>query len=242
MSQKLDELNTGLKGLDDNLRELFAICEDKEKLNTIKQAIANKDVSIEEFSKAVPKILMELSFFLSGPQFALFLDNINEESVGLVKEAKSLIDKHFGNLFENKIAKSVFKSEMTTEEEYDSIADETIQGIAHYLTWEDDPPELLPAVRIAFRNGKKKILLNTRLDWEDFSFLLKGLSGIFVKLLEKGKPLAELGQVDLSGSQKVAKNIEETLGNLQKMKEIMPIYKVKTETDSNKKSVEATSN
>ncbi len=235
MSQKLDKLSTGIKGLDDDLQELFAICEDKKKLNTIKQAIADKDISSEEFSKVVPKSLITFSFLLTGPQFVFLLEDINKEAVGLIKEAKSLIEKHFGNIFENENAKSMLKK--MTEGQQDaseSITDETIRSIAHYLIWEDDPPELLPAARIAFKNRKKKILLNTRLDWDDFSFLLKSLSGIFVELLEKGKSLAELGQLDLSYSQKVLKNIEETLGNLQKMKKILPIYKAKTEADSNK--------
>ena len=244
MPQKLVKSRTGIKGLDADLRELFAICKDKEKLNTIKQAIANKDILSEEFSKIVPKILITLSLVLAGPQFIILLEQINEEAVGSVKEAKSLIEKHFGNLFENENAKSMLRSEVTTEERghIESLADETIRGIAHYFIWEDDPPELTPAVRMAFKNRKKKILLNTRLDWDDVSFLLQGLSEIFVELLEKGKPLAELGQLDLSYSQRVSKNIEETLGNLQKMKEIMPIYKAKTETDSNRQSVEDSSN
>lgn len=244
MSQKLDKVKTGIKGLDDDLRELFAICEDKKKLNTIKQAIANKDISSEEFSKVVPESLITFSIFLTGPQFIFLLDDINEEAIGLVKEAKSLIEKHFGNIFENENAKSMLRSKVTTEERghIESITDEAIRGIAYYLIWEDDPPELTPAARIAFKNRKRKILLNTRLDWEDFSFLLKILSEIFVELLEKGKSLAELGQLDLSDSQKVLKNIKETLGNLRKMKEIMPIYKAKTETDSNKQSVKDSSN
>jgi hypothetical protein len=243
MSQKLDNVKTGIKSLDDDLRELFAICEDKKKLNTIKQAIANKDISSEEFSKVVPKSLIAFSFFLSGPTFIFLLDDIKEEAVGLVKDAKSLIEKHFGKLFENQNAKSIFKKMTDEESEHEeSLADETIRGIGYYLIWEDEPPELTPAARVVFKNRKKRILLNTRLDWEDFSFIMKKLSDIFVELLEKGKPLAELGQIDLSVSKEVVKNIEETLEILQKMKEIMPIYKAKTETDSNEQSVEASSN
>lgn len=243
MSQKLDKVKTGIKSLDDDLRELFAICEDKEKLNTIKQAIANKDISSEEFSKVVPEYLITFSFFLTGPQIIFLFDNINEEAVGLVKEAKSLIEKHFGNLFENENAKSMIKK--ITEEQQDggeSLADEVIRRIGYYLVWEGDPPKVMPAVRMALRNKKRKILLKTTLDWDDLSGLLKKLSSIFVELLEKGQLLAELGQLDLSYSQKVAENIEETLGNLQKTKEIMPIYKAKTETDSNKQSVKDSSN
>jgi len=243
MSQKLDELKTGIKGLDDDLRELFAICEDKEKLNTIKKAIANKDISSEEFSKIVPKFLITFSVVLTGTQFIFLLDEINEEAVGLVKEAKSLIEKHFGNLFENENAKSMFKK--VTEELKDVgeyLDDEVIRQVGYYLVWQGEPPELTPSVRMAFKNRKAKILLNTELDWEDFGSLLKRLSGIFVKLLEKGKPLAELGQIDLSDSQKVEEDIEKTLGNLKKIKEMMPIYKAKTETDSNKQSVKDSSN
>ena len=155
MSQELDELKTGIKDLDDDLRELFAICKDKKKLGTIKQTIDNKDVSSEEFSKLVPEVLIKLSFTLAGPQFVVLLDQINEETVGIVEEAKSLIDEHFGNLFENKNVLSMIKSEVAEERMHDeSLADERIHGIAHYLVWEDDPPELTPAVHIAFQNRK----------------------------------------------------------------------------------------
>jgi|GEM_PF-4741402 len=243
MSRKLDELKTGIKGLDDDLPELFAICEDKEKLDAIKQAIANKDISTEEFSKVVPKVLITLSFGLADPQFEFLLEEINEGSVDLVKEAKSLIEKHFGNLFENKNAKSMLmKIREGQQDDVESPNDEVIRGVGYGLLWAGSPPELTPAARVAFYNRKEKILLNTTLDWEDFSVLLKNLAEVFVELLEKGKSLAELGQVDLSDSKKVADDIKETLGKLQKAKEIMPIYKAKTETDSNKQSVEDTSN
>ncbi len=239
MSQKFDNLSTGIKGLDGDLRELYAICEDKKRLDTIKQAIANKDISSEEFSKVVPKVLVTLSLFLAGPQFVIVMDEINKDASDSVIEAKSLIEQHFGNLFTNKNAKSMLKSIVTTKEQdhIESLADETIQGIAHYLIWEDEPPELTPAVRMAFKSRRKKILLNTRLDWGELSFLWKSLSGILVELLEKGKTLAELGQIDLSDSQDISKHIEEVLGNLQKMKEIMPIYTANTETDKNEQSV-----
>ena len=242
MPQKLDKLSTGIKSLDDDLRKLFKICENKKKLDTIKQAIANKDISSEEFSKVIPEVLIELSLFLVGPQFIILLDQINKEAIGLVKKANSLIEEHFGNLFENKNTKSMLKKIAESKQDGgESLDDEVIRRVGHYFLWENEPPILMPAVRMAFKNRKGKILLNTELDWEDLSFLLKKLSNIFVKLLEKGKPLAELEQIDLSYSQKVLKNIEETLGNLKKMEEIMPIYKAKTKTDNNKRSVKDSS-
>ncbi len=243
MSHKLDKLSTGMRGLDDDLRELFAICEDKEKLSTIKEAIANEDISSEEFSKVVPEVLVTFSLFLTGPQFILLLDDINEEAVDLVKDAKSLIEKHFGNLFENENAKLVLKKITGGQQDgSEFMHDEVIRRVGYYLLWGNEPPTLMPTVQMALKNRKRKILLKSSLDWEDFSLLLRKLSSIFLELLEKGKPLAELGQIDSYDSQEIVKNIEETLGNLQKMKKIMPIYKAKTETDSNKQSVKDSSN
>ncbi|TKJ36236.1 MAG: hypothetical protein CEE38_12530 [Planctomycetes bacterium B3_Pla] len=242
MPQKLDELKTGIKDLDEDLRELFAICEVKKKLDAIKQAIANKDISSEEFSEIVPEALIKLSLLLAGPQFGILLEDVNEGAIDLVQEAKSLIEKHFGNLFQNENAKSML-NKMTERQQAgsESLFDEVIRGVGYHFMWEHDPPELTPAVSIVFKNRKRKILLSTRFDWEDFSSLFKNLSEIFVELLEKGKPLAELGQIDLDDSQEVLKNIEEALGNLQKIKEIMPIYKAKTESDDNKQSVKDSS-
>jgi hypothetical protein len=88
MSQKFDNLSTGIKGLDGDLRKLYATCQDKKKLEAIKQAIANKDISSEEFSKVVPEVLVRLSFFLAGPQFSILSKEINEEALDSVKEAK----------------------------------------------------------------------------------------------------------------------------------------------------------
>ena len=86
-----------------------------------------------------------------------------------------------------------------------------------------------------------KILLNTELDLDDLSFLLEELSKIFLNLLEKGKVLAKSRQLDLLYSEKVAKSIEATLKKQQKIKKIMPIYKAKTGTDKNKRSVKDSS-
>jgi hypothetical protein len=239
MPKDLDRIKTGIKSLDVDLRELFTICDDKNKLSNIKKAIANKNVSSEEFSKIVPESLIRLSIYLTGSQFAIALEKINKEAVDLVKKAKSLIEKHFANLFENKIAKSILTKKVTEEGEHvESLTDEVIRGFGYYFMWENDPPELQPAVRLSLKNRKRKILLNTRLDWEDLSLFLKNVSEIFVELLEKGKTLTELGQIDLSDSQQVLKNIEETLENLQKMKEIMPVYKSKTKAVKKKKSLE----
>lgn len=235
MSQKpkLDKLNTGIKGLDDDLLMLFAIFEDKERLDCIKKAIADEGISTDEFSKIVPKSLINLSIVLTGSQFAYILGKTNKEAVDSVKKAKSLIEKHFANLFENENTQSVLNSKATREERKhaESITDERVMGIAHYFIWEDNPPELTPAVRVAFKNQKKKILLNTRFDWIDLGCMVENLSEIFLDLLEKGKPLAELGQLDLSDSQNVAEKIEETLVNLQKAKDLMPVYKAKTDSE-----------
>ena len=140
MSQKLDKLKTGIKGLDDDLRELYAICEDNKKLTDIKQAIVNKDISSEEFTKVVPESLVNISLFLGGPQFIFLLDNINEEAVDLVKEAKSLIEKHFGNLFENKNAKLIANKMAGGEDGGEYLIDEVIRRVGYYFSWEGEPP------------------------------------------------------------------------------------------------------
>jgi hypothetical protein len=66
----------------------------------------------------------------------------------------------FGDLFENKIARSLLKKMRAGKREnIESLADEAIQGIEYYFIWENKPPELTPAVRMVLKNQKKKILL-----------------------------------------------------------------------------------
>lgn len=234
MSHDRKDLKTGIKGLDKDLKVLFDICESK-KLVTIKNAIANKKISNDDFAKVVPESLVRLALALTGPQFNLFLDDVYKNSIPLVKQAKSLIEKHFGNLFENEAAKSLLKKHTEEpEDKGESLADKVISRVSHYRVWEGNPPELTPAVHIGFKNKKGKILFDSTLDWEDLSFVLEALAEVLAGLLDKGKSLAKDKQIDLSDAQKVGERIRKTLEEFEKIKKLAPTYKIKIEGESKK--------
>lgn len=233
MSENQRTVRTGLKELDADLNELFRICESK-KLANIKKAIANKTLSNDDFRKVVPESLLRLAASLPYPQFNLLLENVHEGSIPLIKRAKSLIEEHFGDLFEHKAAKSLLKNMGKSEGKGESLADKTISGIGYYCSWAGSPPKLIPVVHIGFKNKNGKILFDSTLDWEDLSFLLEALAEVLAGLLDKGKSLAEAKQIDLSDAQKTGERIRKTLEEFEKIKKLAPTYKIKIEGASKK--------
>jgi hypothetical protein len=230
-----------MKGLDQDLKELFEICQTK-RLDTIKRAVANSELSSEDFLKIVPKSLIRLSANLTGPGFNLLLEEVYDDSIHLLREARSLIEEHFGNLFENPAARSVLSKEREIRDKVeDSLADSSISGFNYYCIWTSSAPELTPAVRIGMKNRKGKLLLDTTTDWRELSYLLQGFTEIFVELLEKGKALAETGQIDLSDAEEVGERIGKTLESFRKIEELGPSYKIKTRT-KRRKSKETSEN
>jgi len=232
MSKNKRVTDTGFKELNDDLKELFEICEG-DKLNAIKDAIANKELSSDEFAKVVPKSVIRLSSFLVGPQFHLFVESVRKDSIPLIREAKSLIEKHFLSLFEHEAARSLLKEEMKEGPSHEeSLHDKGISGVTHYRIWAGSPPELTPAVCIGFKNKKGKILWESKLDWDDLSFLLDALAKILFDLLDEGKSLVECKQIDLSDAQKVGERIENTLEHFENIKKLAPTYGIKIGKES----------
>lgn len=240
MSKNKKVLKTGNKQLDADLKELFEICE-SEKLNTIKKAIADKDISIDDFVKLVPESLIRLSSNLVGAQFNLLVEKLSGDCIPLITKAKSLIEKHFGNLFENEGAKSILKKEMRESDIHEeSLADKAISAVAYYREWYGTPPELTPSVEMGFKNKKGKILWDVSLDWEDLSFLLEALSEILNGLLDKGKPLAEHELINLSDTKKIGERIRKTLESFENIKKLAPIYKIKIKARTHSKKEKTT--
>lgn len=236
------DIKTGIKQLDEDLNGLFELCESN-RLDTVKKAIANKSITSEEFAKIVPESLIRLSMLLIGPQYNLFIENINEASIQSLEQAKSLLEKHFANLFENKAARSALKKEVQAPPKIEeTLSDKAISGIGYYCKWDGTPPELMPAIHISFKNKKRKILLDSILDWDDLIFLLEALTSAFVVLLEKGKSLAELEQLDLSDAPKVGERIGRTFQEFQKVKNLANAYKVKIVTPEEKTEKERKKN
>lgn len=239
MSENKTVLKTGDKQLDADLKELFEIL-GSEKLNTIKKAIANKEISIDDFAKVVPESLIRLSYILTGARFNLLVEKLSEDSIPLITKAKSLIEKHFENLFENKSARSILKKTIERDVSEDSLADKSISGVGYYRVWIGSPPELTPAVQMGFKNNKGKILWDVTLDWDDLSFLLEVLTRVLDGVLDKGKSLAENEQIDLSDSETIGERIRKSLETFENIKKLAPIYKIKIESGSDSKKKQKT--
>lgn len=235
MPQNLKKFETGSKELDNDLKELFDICE-SDKLDTVKQAILNKELSEEDFSKVVPVSLIRLSFLLTGPQFNILLEKIHKDSIPFVKKAKSLLEVHFNNLFDSKPAKSLMEDMISQPQDVgEALGDKVVSRITHYFVWEGSPPKLTPAVHLGFKNRKGKLLFDTRVDWDDLSSILEKLSGIFSELLERGKSLAKSRKVDLDYASDVKDRVIRILENFKKIQDVLPTYIVEGKKKQKKK-------
>jgi len=223
-------IETGSEQLDADLKEFFEICK-SDKLEAIKEAISNEGLSSAEFGEIVPNSLIRLVGILSGVQFNFLVESMRKESIPLLREARSLMEEHFGNLLEHKAAREALRKDIKASlDSEESMADKSISAVTFFHTFAGSPPELIPAVKIAFKNKKGKILLDSYLDWEDLSFLLKAFSRVLVELLEAGKALVDLNQLDLSDAEKVGESLTKTLSRLRKITELAPKFKVKVET------------
>jgi hypothetical protein len=226
MTQEKD-IQTGSARLDEDLRDLFETC-DSERLAIVKEAIADKNISPEKLGELVPTAIIRLSsLFLSDLSFSQFLQRRSEQSRALLQEARSLFVKHFAGMVDNEAAMSILKKEGSdAAPDEESLTDKSIAGVSHIAAWLGTPPELVPAVRIGFKDRRGKILLDITEDWEDISYLVAALTAVLKRLLEEGRPLAESKQIDLEYAGRVGKHLRKTKEALAQLEELAPAFSI----------------
>jgi hypothetical protein len=226
MSKNSLQINSGVKGLDKDLVEFLGLCE-SERLEPVKNAIKNKNASPEELEKLIPNSIIRIIVALSGLQYHFLLDRVHKESIPFIEKARSLIEKHFGDFFENHAVRTLVSRVVEqNEDEEESLEDNCVNSISYFLTWEDGPPELTPSAMIGLKNKKGKILCDIRAGWDNLSYLISALSQVLVNLLENGKVFADKGQIDLSDSENVARHIKKLSEQIDEIKKIAPAYKI----------------
>ena len=121
------------------------------------------------------------------------------------------------------------KSETTaaqSSEEAENWQLNTISSLSVMSTFAGSPPDLTPAVRIAFRDKQRKVLLDSLLNWNDLLFVSKALADSAADAFESSKKLAELDLLDIDDDdrKKLAKHINDLGRHLDRLRKAAPVY------------------
>ena len=94
-------------------------------------------------------------------------------------------------------------------------------------TWIEAQQGLIAAVRISFKDKNKNILLDSTMYWHDFFFLIEALMVIAKSQFECGRKYVEMDNLNiLINAKKIRARITNIQNELNRIKELMPIYKI----------------
>ena len=85
----------------------------------------------------------------------------------------------------------------------------------------------VPAVRMGLRERRKKLLLDTTVDWDDVLFLAAGLVTLLAEQFERWESLQEGGQLELPDREEMSEKIGRLEASLKRVKKLAPSYGVK---------------
>ncbi len=92
-------------------------------------------------------------------------------------------------------------------------------------------PALVPAVRVAFRDSRGKLLLDSLLDWDDLLYVSKTLADIAADEFQAAEELCEARMLnrdeDFLG--KLGKHIRELSQHVDRLQRLAPQYGVQLE-------------
>jgi hypothetical protein len=224
-------INTGIKALDADLRELFDANTPK-KRQEIKAAIGNYELSKEELFEVVPQAIFRVVVGLRSPSaFKMLLEGLNEGSRQHLEKAREIVEQHFVDILKHPaLAQMSLGAEDDDDDDHRFASDvlNSVAKIKHMPQWKGQAPKMSPASRVAFFGVDQNILLDSVFDWDDYLFVAEALLGMLVCEMKSGKPLAELGQVELPDKKTMQKRVQAIQDNLVAIKELSVIYRFDT--------------
>ena len=146
-----------------------------------------------------------------------------------MEKARSLVREHFPDIDSHPAVLEFVKPEIAaaqSQKEAESLQLNVISRLGGMSTLLGSPPNLTPAVRIAFRDKRGKLLLDSLLSWDDVLFVGQALTDIAADEFESSKKLAELDLLDLDDDdrKKLAKHINDLGRHLDRLRKAAPVY------------------
>lgn len=220
-------IKTGIRGLDADLQALFEAASG-ERLQDIKGAIANPQLTEDQLFAIVPKAIFRVVVGLRQPStYAALMENVPKEARPYLEKAKEVAEKHFLDLLTHPAVVGRL-SPPGARKDTSSLAGalNVITAVRHIPGWGGSPPKMRPWSRLVFVGLDDKVLLDSACDWDDMLGLVEHITDALACEMTSGKALAELQLVEVPDRDKIAERLKEIDANLKVVKQLSRLYGV----------------
>lgn len=214
MGKMEDNSSTGIEELDRDLDAYFALLKSP-RLGDVADLFKDESRSIADIRAVMSDGIIKLLLVLADPiSYSVLIKRCNESGKRRLEDAHKSVKKHFPRIRYHPAIVD-FAAQAAGSDARDDDKEElkfnTISSIGHARFYFGEPPNLLPVLRIAFRNNRGKLLLDSTMDWDDMLFVSKVLANILVDEFKVAMQLkdAEMLTSDKEFREKIAKHISD---------------------------------
>lgn len=212
---------TGNQQLDTALTDLFALTDDEERLKAAKKVVEDKQATLDLLTKHLTPSVIQMAASLAGEDTNEILKGIDNEDVrNTLKRAFKLLQTHFSALPTHPSIVASMRRELEELSPARDDGDNTITGIGWEPTYAEHEGKLVPLVSLRLRGELQKLLLISKLDWDDLIFLIDATSDILHVHMRKSLPIAEVGLLSTAGTEKVEERLKSAIESLTQASEL----------------------
>lgn len=225
------DITTGIDEVDRDITAFFALIQ-SERFQPTKSAAADKALSLVKLRELIPEEVIRLVLALADPAgFAILMENCKEDARQNLERARILVQEHFGELRSHPAVIEMIKqmlSGLQPKDEPERLRLNSISGIGYMPMYLGTPPKQNPAVRVAFRDNRRKLLLDSLLDWDDLLYVSKALADVAADEFEAAEKLYRAGMLDIDEKYraKLGAHLRELAKHVGRLQQIAPVYGV----------------
>lgn len=234
---------TGIETLDKDIAFLFNL--KPSKFKTFEKVVSNKAATIKELKDNIPPEIFNLVFhILPDSTYDTLVRQSPKTGKQLIKKARNLVMTHLADLLYHPAVVEFLVSQVTTQKNDDEKEKtpslnlniiHTISPAPTLFADKDDPERLTPAVRIGFLDRRRKVLLDTTLDWDDMLFVASVFLKTLASELEKRQSLAKSGILKMYDQKQIRDKIFSVQDSLKKIKKFATIYGINIKSTASKR-------
>lgn len=210
-------MNTGIQQLDRDLEALLSL-DSPEKLEEIRNLKKKDNPTIGDILSVVdPRAIRVSAGLLSDEIFSDLKNKIKSDSKDEFVKAKKFTQEHLEELINSEIIQDEFFREQEVDD-FQPLSESLniITSISGTSNWIIQKNNVIPAIRYIFSNSKrKKVLLQSTLDWEDVLFTTEGLLDLLKDDIENTSNL--LDQKTLKKLNIDSDNLTDRIENISKL-------------------------
>ncbi|MFP4500938.1 MAG: hypothetical protein ACLFTT_08060 [Candidatus Hydrogenedentota bacterium] len=214
---------SGLKELTADITALLDLVGDEHRLGAAQAAIQNETLSLAELQEFVPANVIRLANVTADPEDLEAIRATLEDSPELQDFVTALdaLKTHFAGLDHHPAVVAELRRELARRSKTREDGENRIAGLSWDPFWADDTNDkLVPGVNVQFRDESENLLLKSRLDWDDLTFLLNALSRILKKHMKRSQFLANEKLLSLPDADSIGERLSSLLVEMQEIQEI----------------------